>query len=165
MWRRSDHVQLGLLGREIENRDLEPAVVDLDHSEGAHETPIPVGQCGAPGIDESRAIGESPNKWDVGMPGDGDVHPPPEVPLEQRGNFVFGSDLGVLKVVGKSDGDTLDLDDDDVRYTGVIGNAGGSKPWVITVPTADECGRNQVEAVDDFDDVEIAAVEDAVDPG
>ena len=48
MGRRTGHVELGLVGRKIEDRDVEPVVVDLDHPEGAHQAPVPVGQRGAP---------------------------------------------------------------------------------------------------------------------
>jgi len=159
---RPDHVQLGRLGREIENRYLEPVVVDIEHSDGPQQTPIPIGQGGAPGIDESSAIGETPDEWDVRMPGHSDIHPPPEMPLEQRGNVVFRAVLSVLKIMGESDADTLDLDYDDVRDARVIGDARGSKPRVITVPSTDECGCDTVEAIHDVDGVEIAAVENTI---
>ena len=119
---------------------------------------------GLPRVDQRGAVREPPDEGDVGVTGDRDVNVLSEVPLEQGGDLIFGAVLGVLEVVGESDRHPLDLDDDDVGDPGLPGTPGGRRCGSSPLPRTDQRGGDPVEAVDDIDDVEISAVEDAVAP-
>jgi hypothetical protein len=162
MRRRTAHVELGRVGGQIEHRDLELVIVDVDHPKGAQKTPVPIRQRGAPRVDKRRAIGEPPDERDVGMAGDGDVNTLSEMPFEQHGDLGFAAVFGVLEVVGQSDCDSLDLNDDDVGDTRVVGDPRGPKVRFVAIPATDQGGGDPVKPVHDIENVEITAMKDPV---